>query len=151
MIVEIYDAEEVNSIYNADGIAARVGHDHRKAEYIAHPAVRYFGAYVEGKLVGAFVRIESTWVEVEVHAALTRAAIAHSRTLGREFIALMFSDPAIHKLSAPVFEGLESAANYCKRLGFKTEGFRRDCFMRGGKLVGAHMLGLTRRDYERNR
>jgi hypothetical protein len=150
MIREITDPAAVAAIYNAD-MAKRVGHDHCPAGYIDHPAVRYFGAYVGDDLVGLFVRIETTWIEVDVHAVIHRRAIQHARSLGREFIALMFQDPAVQKLTAPVFEDIPSAVNYCKRLGFRYEGFRRACFVRSGHIIGLHILGLTREDYERHR
>ena len=131
-----------------DPYIARIGHDHRRAEPIHHQYAKYLGAYADGDLVGAFLIIESGFIEVDLHALLTRRALPHSRELGRMCIAQAFLSPEIFRVTAYVIEGLESARNYCLKLGFKTEGMRRDACMQGGTLLGVHVLGLTRTDWE---
>jgi hypothetical protein len=141
------DPDALAALY-ADPYIARVGHDHRPASPITHPEVHYIGAHVDGELVGAFMVVESGWIEHDVHALLTRRALRWSRDLGAMMLARMFDDHAIKRVTAQVIEGLESARNYCLRLGFRLEGFRRDALMVGGRLRGVYMLGLTRRDWE---
>lgn len=132
----------------ADPYVSRVGHDHRACSPIDHPAVRYLGAYVGGALVGAFAVVESSWIELDLHALLTRKALPHCRELGRKCLAFVFREPLIQRVTAYVIEGLESARNYCLKLGFKAEGFRRCAVQRDGALFGVHVLGLTRADWE---
>ncbi len=130
----------------ADPYIARVGHDHRPAAPIKHPDVSYLAATVAGERVGAFCLIRD-FIAVDVHALLTRRALRWCRELGRACLAWVFSDPQVARVSAHVIEGLDSARNYCLRLGFKAEGFQRDACMQGGRLVGVHMLGMTRNDW----
>lgn len=132
-----------------DPYIARVGHDDRPAALIEHPHVHYLGARVDGELVGAFMIIESGFVEVDVHALLTRRALPHSRALGRLCLAHAFANPTIQRVTAYVIEGLSAARNYCLKLGFQPEGYRRDACRQHGHLLGVHILGMTRNDWEK--
>lgn len=131
-----------------DPYIARVGHDDRPAAPIEHPAVRYLGARVDGELVGAFMIVESGFIEVDVHALLTRRALQHSRELGRLCLAHAFSNPAIERVTAYVIDGLNAARNYCRKLGFKDEGARRSACRQGGRLLDVHVLGMTRNEWK---
>jgi len=132
-----------------DPYIAKVGHDDRPAAFIDHPAVKYLGAYKDDQLLGAFLVIESGFVEKDVHALLTRAALPYSRTLGTLCIAQMFTDKHTARVSAYVIDGLTAARNYCLKLGFKSEGYRRNACRKDGKLIGVHVLGMTRQDWEK--
>lgn len=131
-----------------DPYIARVGHDDRPAAPISHPHVHYLGARVDGELVGAFMVIESGFIEVDVHALLTRRALQHSRVLGRLCLDQLFANPVIERVTAYVIEGLATARNYCLKLGFKAEGVRRNACRQHGQLLGVHILGMTRNDWE---
>ncbi|WP_323141280.1 GNAT family N-acetyltransferase [Massilia phyllosphaerae] len=131
-----------------DPYIARVGHDDRPAAPIDHPHVHYLGARVDGELVGAFMVIESGFVEVDVHALLTRRALPHSRALGRLCLAQAFANPEIQRVTAYVIEGLSTARNYCRKLGFKDEGARRQACRKGGRLLDVHILGITRIEWK---
>lgn len=147
-LMELTDMHALGEIY-ADPYVAKVGHDHRAAEPIVHPAAKYFGAYIDGELCGAFLVIDSGFIEVDVHALLRRSALRESRQLGRMCIDKIFENTEIHRVTAYVIQGLKTAYNYCIRLGFVDEGMRRNACMKGGKLLGVHVLGLTRSDWER--
>jgi len=58
-----------------------------------------------------------------------------------------FAHQHIQRVTAYVVEGLESAANFCLKIGFKNEGTRRDACMKNNKLVGVRILGMTRKDW----
>lgn len=133
-----------------DPYIARVGHDDRPAAPIEHPHVHYLGARVDGDLVGAFMLIESGFVEVDVHALLTRRALPHSRALGRLCLTQAFANPAIERVTAYVIEGLTAARNYCLKLGFQVEGLRRNACRQNGRLLGVHVLGITRNEWEKS-
>jgi hypothetical protein len=143
------DQSALAALYR-DPYISRVGHDHRPAEPLQHPAVRYLGARVDGELVGAFLIIESGFIEVDVHALLTRRALPHSRALGRLCLGQAFADPSIERITAYVIEGLTKARNYCLKLGFQAEGFRRNACQQKGRLVGVHVLGMTRNEWEKS-
>jgi len=131
-----------------DPYIARVGHDDRPAAPISHPHVHYLGARVDGELVGAFMIIESGFVEVDVHALLSRRALPHSRELGRLCLAQAFANPEIQRVTAYVIDGLNAARNYCLKLGFQYEGVRRCACRQGGRLRDVHTLGMTRNDWK---
>jgi hypothetical protein len=143
------DQGALASLYR-DPYISRIGHDHRPAEPLQHPAVRYLGARVDGELVGAFLIIESGFIEVDVHALLSEYAMPHSRALGRLCLDHIFADPAIQRVTAYVIEGLTTARNYCLKLGFQFEGIRRNACQQNGRLLGVHILGMTRNDWEKS-
>jgi hypothetical protein len=133
-----------------DPYIARVGHDDRPAAPIDHPHVHYLGACVDGHLVGAFMVIESGFIEVDVHALLTRCALPHSRDLGRLCLAQAFANSVIERVTAYVIEGLTTARNYCLKLGFQIEGMRRSACRQNGRLLGLYVLGMTRNEWEKS-
>ena len=142
----------VNAILQHPRVAGRIGHDHRPAGHIQHPSVSYLGAYLDGALVGVFTLIESGFVEIDIHAALLPCALPQSRELGRQCLDHIFlRDPDLARATAYVIEGLESAVNFCLKLGFQREGFRRDACMKASRLVGVHVLGITRAEWEATR
>lgn len=147
-VLPLNDRAAIEALYR-DPYIARVGHDHRAAEYIEHPAVKYLGAWIGKKIVGAFIIIESGFIELDLHALLTRQALPKSRELGRLCIAYAFQNKSIQRVTGYVIEGLEAARNYCLKLGFKDEGMRHDACMQGGRLLGVYTLGLTRKDWEK--
>lgn len=145
---ELSDFSALQAIY-ADPYVSRVGHDHRQAEPILHPNARYLGAYIDGQLSGAFLLIDSGFIEVDTHALLQKKALKHSRELGMLCINKVFENAEIQRVTAYVIQGLQSAYNYCIKIGFRDEGLRRDACKQNGKLLGVHVLGITRSDWEK--
>ena len=133
----------IDELYS-DTYIAKVGYDERAAGTVRHPFAKYLGAYLNGSLVGAFLIIESGFIELDLHALLTKRALPWCRDFGRMCLDYAFSIPYIQRVTANVLEGLESAANYCLKLGFEIEGFRPCVGHRSGQLIGMHMLGMTR-------
>lgn len=140
---------QLKQVY-ADPYIRRVGHDHRAAAPIYHPLVTYYSAYVGSEFVGAFMAIRDTAVELSLHALLHKSAIQHSRELGREFLRLVWQQPAILRVTAYIISGLESAKNYCLKLGFQYEGCRRCACLQGGIVRDVHILGMTREDWSKS-
>lgn len=144
------DAEAIERILKDPWIAPKITHDGRGAAYIEHPNLDYFGAYAGGKLVGVFMRVRFTAIETEVHAALLREALPHSRELGRLFLDRVFSDEGILRATAHTLGSLKTAVNYCRKLGFVHEGERRNASIQNGRLLPVITLGLLREDHFRN-
>lgn len=138
----------IDGIVRDPYIAGRVRYDHREPGFIHHPDVTYYGTYVDDELVGVYCVIASGFIEVDVHAFLSRKALLHSVALGHLMAARIFADQEINRITAQIIEGLESVCNHCKRFGFVYEGFRRGAILKGGHPVGMHVLGLTRADWE---
>jgi RimJ/RimL family protein N-acetyltransferase len=140
----INDSDAANAILRDPWVRAKLAQDGREPGYIDHPLVSYHGAHVDGRLVGVFIAVQFTRWEVEVHAALLRAAIPHGRALGRLFLETVFADPDVLRATAYVLGTLPSAANYCRRLGFADEGVRRSACLVGGMPTDIVVLGLVR-------
>lgn len=148
--------EQVEDIYSLtdifkDPYIAKIGHDHRALAPIEHPHVKYLSAKLNGKQVGAFMIVESGFVEIDIHAMLSKQALEHSRDFGRLCLIWAFAQKHINRVTAYIIEGLDSAKNYCMKLGFKNEGMRRGACLKNGRLVGVHVLGMTRRDWEQTK
>ncbi len=143
----IDDAAVINAVLTDPWIAERIRHDGREPGYIDHPAVSYWAAYADASLAGVFMVVRhSTW-EVEVHAALARFAVKHGRALGWLFLAELWRDDELLRITAPVLSTLPTAANYCKRLGFRIEGVKRCACRQNGVAVNVIYLGMTRVDW----
>ena len=130
----------------SDPYITKVGHDHRPAAPIQHPNVTYLSAWVGGSFVGAFIAIKQSSVELELHALLKKSALKQSRTLGFACLTWAFAQPIL-RVTAYIIEGLETAKNYCIKLGFKVEGCRRCACMQGGIVKDVYVLGMTRQEW----
>lgn len=145
-ITEGITEENLKEIYS-DPYIQRVGHYHRPATPVIHPSVMYISAWVNNAFAGAFMAIKSSTIEIDVHALLKKRYVKYSRNLGNMFLDWAFGHQ-ITRVTAYIIQGLESSVNYCKKIGFKYEGCRRDACIYNGKLTGVYVLGMTRRDYE---
>jgi hypothetical protein len=139
-VAPLADADAIDRILTDPWIAPKLRHDAREPGFIDHPAAHYWGAWVDGELVGVFLAIRASPWEVEVHAGLLRHAVRHSRALAQAFIAEQFADPELLRLTAYVIGDLPSAANWCRRLGFVDEGARRNAVVKSGKVLDVHVL-----------
>jgi len=148
--LELERVKEIESLTELfkDPYIAKIGHDHRALAPIEHPHVKYLSAKLNGQQVGAFMVVESGFVEIDIHAMLSKQALEHSRDFGRLCLIWAFAQKHINRVTAYIIEGLDSAKNYCLKLGFKNEGMRRGACLKNGRLVGVHILGMTRRDWE---
>jgi hypothetical protein len=146
-VVPLADPEAVNSILHHPAIVAKLRHDGRDPGYINHPLVSYHGAYVGDAPVGVFTAVRFSPWEVEVHVAILSSAIRHARRLCWLFLAQVFADSDVMRVTAYVLGTLPSAANLCRKLGFADEGRRRDACRVHGEPVDVLILGLTRADW----
>jgi hypothetical protein len=138
--------EHLADVY-ADPFIARISHDGRAHSPVNHPLATYLTATVEDVFAGAFLAIRTSNLEIDLHALLKPAFHRHSRALGAAFIEWAFAQPGVERVSANICEGLESVRNYCLKLGFVQEGFKRRAFSKNGAIGGVYMMGLTRPDW----
>lgn len=102
---------------------------------------------MNGEIVGLFMRVRFTKWESEVHAAIKRPALRYARGLGELFLDRVFADPDVMRVTANVISDLRTAANYCRRLGFRDEGCRRNAVVKNGTALDCIVLGMTRIDW----
>jgi hypothetical protein len=141
------DREAIERILSDPWIKPKITRDGREPSFIDHPLVRYFGAYVGEQLVGVFVHIQFTAIEVEVHVALLKEALPHSRKLAALFIDQVFTDPNVTRATAHAIGSLTSAVNFGKKLGFRLEGVRRDACVQNNRLLPVITLGMLRSEW----
>lgn len=140
--------EHLQQVYS-DPRIAKVGHDHRPAAPVIHPAATYLSAWIGDQFAGAFLAIRYSPVEIELHSLLLRSAVTRSRDLGAACIDWAFSHPIL-RVTAYVIDGLESARNFCLKLGFREEGRRRMACVQGGNPKDIHILGITRGEWSKS-
>lgn len=140
--------EHLREVYS-DPHMASAGHDHRECTPIIHPLASYLTAYASGHFAGAFLAIRVSRLEIDAHVFLKKEFTHESRALGHEFLAWAFLKDDVQRVSANIREGLESVRNYCLRLGFKQEGFKRHAVCKDGAIGGIYMMGITKQDWSK--
>lgn len=138
--------ENLQRVY-CDPFISRAGHDSREFAPVQHPQAKYLSAFVGGKFAGAFLAIQTTALNLDLHVLLFRHSVKHSRALGHACLRWSFSQDGVQRVTAPVVEDLQTVVNYCLKLGFSKEGFVRDGVVRNGRIQGVHILGMTRKDW----
>ena len=137
--------EHLEQVYT-DPYIIGIAPDGRALAPVVHTLATYLSAWVDNRFVGAFLSIRFTEHEIESHALLTKSALKHSRQLGEMFLQWAFRQ-GVMRVTAHIYEHLETAKNYCLKLGFKQEGFRRCAAVKDGKAIGVYMLGITHPDW----
>lgn len=140
--------QHLQEVYS-DPHMARAGHDHREFTPIIHPLATYLTAYAGGHFAGAFLAIRASHLEIDAHVLLKKEFAQESRALGREFLAWAFSKDGVQRVSANIREGLEIVRNYCLRLGFEQEGFKRHAISKDGEIGGIYIMGITKQDWSK--
>lgn len=138
--------EHLQEVYS-DPFIARAGHDHRAFQPVNHPLASYLTATAGDMFAGAFLAIRTSHFEIEAHALIKRVFVEESREFGHEFLSWAFSIDGVQRVSANIREGLGSVRNYCLKLGFQQEGFKRQALMHCGQLEGIYMMGITKQDW----
>jgi hypothetical protein len=137
--------ENLNKVYSNTYISSCISHDDRQAEPIIHDLVQYYSAWVNDTFAGCFMLIKFSTIEYEVHSLLFKEHLKHSRDLAYIFLDTLFKEP-IERVTAYIIEGLETAKNFCLKIGFKQEGVRRNACKVNGRLKDIYVLGMTRKD-----
>jgi len=137
--------QHLHEVYS-DSYIASIAADGRELRPVSHPLATYLSAWINNRFVGAFLAIRFSEHEIECHSLLLKSALKHSRQLGDAFLAWAFQQ-GVMRVTAHVYEYLKSAKNYCLKLGFKEEGFRRCAAVKDGEAVGVYMLGITRQEW----
>jgi hypothetical protein len=141
----ITDAQ-LTEIYQ-DRYIQRVGYDDRPASPVVHPLASYVSAFADNVFSGAFLLIEYSEREIEIHGLLLKKAIKHSRELLSMMIDIIFANRNVLRITANVIQGIETARNFCLKMGFKLEGIKRSVCLVKGKPTDLYVLGLLRQDW----
>jgi hypothetical protein len=113
---------------------------------VIHPLATYISAWIGDKFAGAFLAVRQSQHDIELHALLLRESVRHSRQFSIHAVDWCFAQ-GVNRVTALIVEGLEKTVNMCRKLGFSHEGLRRDSVMGNGRMVGVHMMGVTRAEW----
>lgn len=138
---------ELRSVYNDARVCAALSRDGTAPQPVSHPLVAYYSAFVDGRFAGAFMAVRQTAADIEVHSLLLRHAVRYSRQLGAAFMAALFANPEVQRLTAWICADLPSVGNFCRRMGFTLEGTRRGACVRNQQSVDVLMFGLLKSEW----
>jgi hypothetical protein len=146
--VEVMKNEDLPKLFDiyTDPYVKKIEHDYMRAAVISHPNATYLSAKVNDEIVGAFLAIKTSPLEIEWHSLLTKKALKYSRELGELFIEWAFSIHLVSRITANIIEGFDTVMNYAKKLGMKLEGIKRDAVFKNGKLLDLYIYGITKKD-----
>jgi hypothetical protein len=146
--VEVMKESELPELFKiySDPYIKKISHDHMEAGIISHPNAIYLSAKINDEIVGAFLAIRTSFIELELHSLLTKKALHKSRELGQLFLDWAFSNNDTYRVTVPIMQGLEKAKNYCIKSGMKLEGVKRDAIMKNKKLRDLYILGMTKKE-----
>lgn len=139
------DRSTVNAIYKDKYIREQYRDDLTDCyKYNKNDNVSYEGVYIDNDLAGMFYCVEISAIETEVHLAFYKEYTVYSRDICKEFIRWMFEDNNVYRITTYVMDFRRVAVNLALKIGFKYEGFMRNCAIRDGVWYGKHVLGIVR-------
>lgn len=143
--------KELEQVYSDEYILNALSNDNAKASIISHPLVKYYSVFNESNFCGAFMVIQHSKNEIEIHSLLLKEHLKFSRQNGKEIINKCFEDKHITRLTANIYGSLIKAQNYVKKLGFQLEGVKKEAIYKNNNLENINIYGLTRSYYECSR
>lgn len=149
-IREGLDMESLAFIYEQPEIQ-KVGYDDNPAYPVFGENCTYLGCFVHDELVGAYLMVEYSDYEFEVHSLILDRGMYFSRRFCELMFEWVFRHKRILRLTGCVMEDLKTMRNHALKMGFKKEGFRRDALLINGEPKGLHVMGITRKDWENGR
>jgi hypothetical protein len=133
----------------SDPLIARLGGDDNPVRPMFQDYWYYASCFWEDVFVGAFLIIDFSPYEKEVHVFLQRKAAPIAPILFQHGIWSLFQDPLTQRITGWVPEFLpDSIHKNESRLGFKIEGRKRAAGRRNGIPYDIILMGLTREDWE---
>lgn len=136
----------------ADPLIQRVGDDLHPAGPVDHELAEYVSVFNDDEFVGAFLVIDFSAYEYEVHVLLQKSATKASREACRLLLDMLFSDENKQRVTGWVGAHIPTSVNYCKRMGLEVEGQKRNAIRIDGVPMDVVMVGITREKwYELNR
>jgi RimJ/RimL family protein N-acetyltransferase len=113
-----------------------------------HPAVTYLMAYQGEELLGLYVLVPHNSVCWEAHVAMLPRAWGRARAATRALFAWLWTHTPCRRLVASIPESNRLALALARETGMRVFGFNEKSFLRGGRLEGQILLGLSRPDEE---
>lgn len=147
MIEQGISAENLAALY-ADPLILRTGDDEHPAVPVEHELAEYWSVFDGEQFVGAYLVIDYSAYEWEVHTLLQKAATRISREAGRRMLDILFEDPVKQRVTGWVRGDIRTAINLCLKLGLIVEGIKLDAVQVDGEPLPLIMMGVTRSKWE---
>lgn len=102
------------------------------------------GVFQENDFLGCFSLTPHTGICYEVHTSLLPSAWGHAVELSRLSIVWLWKNTKIKRLITSVGEDNPLALRLAKKCGFIEIGINPNSIEKSGKLLGMHILGLSK-------
>lgn len=147
-LVEDIRSEHLNQLYS-DPLILRIGDDAHPARPIDDPLLSYVSVFQDDIFLGAYIVIDFSDYECEVHNLLLKVATVHLDVITKAFLNFVFARRNILRITAWIREDLKKSMNNACKHGFIVEGIKRNAVTVDGKPKNLIMAGLIREDWER--
>ena len=136
--------ENIEMVYSHHSMQ-KIKHDHAELGYIDHPMVDYYSCFIDDEFVGCYIVAKISPIDYEVHMLLLPTEVKRHRELGLKMATILFEET--DRISTIIIDGMNSAKNYVKKLGFKLEGVKREAFEQNCIKKDAYLYGLLKKDF----
>ena len=140
--------EHLEKLYQAEEIK-NTGDDFRSAEPIDHPLVSYYSVFQAKTFLGAFLCVQFSRVEVELHSLLLHTSVRFSRKAMKLMLNTIFSNKSVNRVTGWIRSDYKTIINHGLKLGFLKEGVKRYGAVKNGKNLDVVLMGMTRDDWEK--
>jgi len=108
----------------------------------------YLSAIVENLIVGFWKFNQITSVTWEAHSNILKPyRDMHARPAAKAMLTWALENLSnLEKLICIVPEKYSNVRKFAEYFGFKIEGFNRKSFLKDGKLIGQHQMGITKEE-----
>lgn len=137
--------ENADYLYSHESIL-KLRHDNGGVYFIEHPFVNYYSAYIGDTFVGAFLVIEHSDIEAEVHLHLLPISVKYYRNICHLMLHELFQK--YHRVTGKIYGHLKTMQNMVKKLGFKHEGTMREIYAIDGTKIDCEVYGLLKHEWE---
>ncbi|MFA5040005.1 MAG: GNAT family protein [Bdellovibrionales bacterium] len=138
-------SKENEEVLFSDESIQKLSRDGVPVSKIDHPCVKYYSAFVSGEFVGAFMIINNTRLDSEIHLLLLPISVKYYRYLCVLIINEAFL--TAHRVTAKIYSHLKTIQNLVKKLGFSYEGTIRESFELNGKVMDIQIYGLLKSEW----
>lgn len=136
--------ENADYLYSHESII-KLKHDDGGIYYIEHPYVSYYSAFIDNIFVGAFLVIEHSSIEAEVHLHLLPESIKYYRNICYLMLHELFT--IYHRVTGKIYGTLKTMQNMVKKLGFKHEGTMREAYSINDRKIDCEIYGLLKSEW----
>lgn len=145
-------SENLFRIYSDKYITSAISYGDNQPYPVFHDLAHYVSVFIDGEFSGALLIVHYSEFETEIHSLLMKNCRIHCHDICHKLIDYCFSESdKITRITGAVGGELNSVKNILLKCGFTYEGFRRNAYMKNGKLEGIHILGITRKEWSENK